>query len=70
MHTSIMWWSMILFWTALFSFGIYLVSNFVSGGSKKDSPFHYLNERLAKGEIDEEEYKRIKAIIKQENSTI
>jgi len=63
-------WSMLLmigFWIGLFSLGVYLLTNFITGGKKKPSPLEILHERLAKGEIDEDEYERLKTIIEQED---
>ncbi|MFD2132187.1 SHOCT domain-containing protein [Pseudogracilibacillus auburnensis] len=56
---------MIIFWVGLISFGIFLIKNFINGGNKKTS-LQIIQERLAKGEIDETEYERIKSIIKQD----
>ncbi|WP_040980893.1 MULTISPECIES: hypothetical protein [Oceanobacillus] len=55
---------MILFWIGLISFGIFLITNFINGDKKKTS-LQIIKERLAKGEIDELEYERLKSIIKQ-----
>lgn len=60
-------WSMILmiiFWIGLFSLGIYLLLNFINGGNRKTALL-IIKERLAKGEIDEMEYERLKSIIKE-----
>ena len=60
-------WAMVLiiiFWIGLISFGIFLITNFING-DKKRTPLQIIKERLAKGEIDELEYKRLKSIIKQ-----
>jgi len=55
---------MIIFWIGLISFGVYLVTNFIKGDKKK-TPLQIIKERLAKGEIDELEYERLKSVIKQ-----
>lgn len=68
MHGYGSFWSMIMmiiFWVGLISLGIFLITNFISGGNKKTS-INIIQERLAKGEIDETEYERLKAIIKQD----
>ena len=68
MHGYGSFWSMIMmiiFWVGLISLGIFLITNFISGGNKKTS-INIIQERLAKGEIDETEYERLKSIIKQD----
>jgi len=68
MHGYGSFWSMILmiiFWVGLISFGIFLITNFINGGNKNTS-LNIIQERLAKGEIDETEYERLKSIIKQD----
>ena len=55
---------MIIFWAGLIIIGLFLVSNYVNGGRKKDS-FGILKERLAEGEIDETEYERLKSILEE-----
>lgn len=68
---------MIIFWIVLIGFGIYLLKRFADGDSKveknnrninkqNNTPLETLQLRLAKGEIDEEEYERLKNIIKQD----
>ncbi len=67
MHGYGSFWSMlimIIFWTGLISFGVFLITYFINGRNKKTS-LQIIQERLAKGEIDEIEYERIKSIIKQ-----
>lgn len=67
MHGYGSFWSiilMIIFWAGLISFGIFLITNFINGGKKK-TPLQIIKKRLAKGEIDEAEYERLKSIIKQ-----
>lgn len=56
---------MIIFWIGLISLGIYLITNFINGSNKR-TPLQIIKERLAKGEIDESEYERLKSIIKQD----
>lgn len=56
---------MIIFWVGLISFGIFLITNFINGGNTKTS-IQIIKERLAKGEIDETEYQRLKSIIKHD----
>ncbi|WP_163970457.1 SHOCT domain-containing protein [Oceanobacillus halotolerans] len=63
-HGSI--WPMILmvvFWIGLLVIGFYLIAKYVNG-DRKQNPEAILKERLAKGEIDEEEYVRLKTILK------
>lgn len=67
MHGYGSFWSiilMIIFWAGLISFGIFLITNFINGGKKK-TPLQIIKKRLAKSEIDETEYERLKSIIKQ-----
>lgn len=55
---------MILFWVGLIVIGSYLVSLYVNGGRKNDS-LDILKERLAKDEIDESEFERLKLVLKK-----
>jgi len=55
---------MIVFWAGLISLGVFLMSRFVNGGNRQ-TPLQILRERLAKGEINENEYERLKTTIKQ-----
>lgn len=67
MHGYGSFWSMIMmifFWVGLISLGIFLITNFINGGNK--NTLNIIQERLAKGEIDETEYERLKSIIKQD----
>lgn len=66
---------MIIFWVILIGLGIYLLTKFINGGNesiknnrntKSNAPLQILQERLAKGEIDEAEYERLKSIIKRD----
>ena len=68
MHGYGSFWSMILMiiiWVGLISFGFFLITNYIHGGNKKTS-LRIIKERLAKGEIDETEYGRLKSIINQD----
>jgi len=56
---------MIIFWIGLFSLGVFLLSNIVSGANKKTTS-QIIKERLTKGEIDEAEYERLESIIKKD----
>lgn len=56
---------MLIFWIVLIGLGIYLITNFIHNG-KKQTPLQILQKRLAKGEIDETEYERLKAIIERD----
>ncbi|MFD1851807.1 MULTISPECIES: SHOCT domain-containing protein [Bacillaceae] len=53
---------MMTFWIVLIIIGFYLISNYLKGGEKRDS-IDILKERLAKGEIDEAEYQRLKSVL-------
>lgn len=69
MHGYGSFWSMMLmivFWVGLISLGIYLITNYMSGSRKKETPLQILQKRLANGEIDEAEYNRLKSILKEE----
>lgn len=60
-------WPMIivfLIWVCLIIIGSYLISLYVHGGHKKTN-LDILKERLAKGEIDEKEYERLKLVLKK-----
>jgi len=62
-------WSMILmitFWVGLISLGVYLIKNYINGGKNEDTSLQIIKKRLAKGEIDETEYERLKTIIEQD----
>ncbi len=62
---------MILFWIVLAIFLIYLIFQFINSRKKpsneNQTPLQTLKQRLAQGEIDEEEYRRLKSIIEQDN---
>jgi len=77
MHTygngyGIIW--MILFWILLLSIVVYLIVKIIKSSKKelpqpteqKQTPLHILQERLVRGDIDEAEYERLKAIIKKD----
>ncbi|KAB8139130.1 SHOCT domain-containing protein [Gracilibacillus oryzae] len=67
MHGYGSYWPMILMmiiWLGLIILGVLLVANFIRGGSRKN-PQKIIKERLAKGEIDEEEYEQLKSILKK-----
>ncbi len=50
-----------LIWIALIVLGFYLVYVFINGkGARRSDPLDILKERLARGEITEEEYDRLK----------
>ena len=66
---------LILFWLALVVLGIYLLVNFVDGNKhptknkqdkKQNSSLNILQDRFAKGEITEAEYKHKKNILKKD----
>ncbi len=67
---------MIGFWIILIGLGIYLLIKFINSGSKinnnskeisrENKPLLILQERLAKGEIDEMEYERLKNILNED----
>lgn len=61
----------LIFCIILFGLGIYLITTFLHNGKKEkdkeiETPLKILQERLAKGEIDEAEYERLKAIIEKD----
>lgn len=60
---------MTIFWAGLIGLGIYLIINYINGSHKQtedDKPLQILQERLARGEIDVEEYERLRAILKED----
>jgi len=67
---------MIVFWVVLIGLGIYLLTRFINGNNKnsknneainnKQTPLQILQERLVRGEIDKEEYERLKSIIQRD----
>lgn len=69
---------MIIFWIVLVGVGIYLLVKFVNGDNKNmkskqyanntTTPLEELQIRLAKGEINEEEYDHLKSIIKRDQA--
>lgn len=58
----VMW----LFWIAIIIGLVYIVKSIIPGGSsdtarsEKETPIDILNKRLARGEINSEEYKRLR----------
>lgn len=71
MHGNGSFWVMLfmgIVWLGLIIFGIYLTIHFIRGDQKtnhehSNASLEMLKERLAKGEIDEAEYERLKSII-------
>lgn len=56
------WWGwilMVLFWVGVAALAVWLVRQTRSGAGRSD-PRTVLDERLARGEIDVDEYRRIK----------
>lgn len=52
---------MIIYLLVLFSIGVYLIRYFVYGSKKQQkTPIDILNEQLVKGELNEEDYDRLK----------
>lgn len=51
---------MFLFWGLLIFLGFYLMKNYINGRTTNTNYLDILKERLAKGEITEEEYERLK----------
>jgi putative membrane protein len=71
-QAGLMWGGMILFW-GLLIWGIYAVVNSSTRrpGSSAETGIdarHILDERLARGEIDTEEYGRLRDVISSDNS--
>lgn len=69
---------MILFWILLVVIAVYLIAKIIKNSNKKkpvgpkeekldNAPLQILQERLAKGEMDEVEYERLKDIIRRDN---
>jgi len=56
---------MIIFWIVLFVIGFFLIKSFISEKPRQLDSLELLNIRLVKGEITEEEYIRLKDIIKK-----
>ncbi|MCF3942281.1 SHOCT domain-containing protein [Oceanobacillus alkalisoli] len=52
---------MIIAWLGLIFIGVLLIRNFTKG---KPNTYKILKERFAKGEIDKEEFERIKSVQK------
>jgi putative membrane protein len=70
-QAGLMWAGMIVFW-GLLIWGIYaLISNANRGSSGKadvGDARHILDERLARGEIDAEEYRRLRELMSSDDS--
>jgi len=59
------WWIlmmviMVLFWAAVIAVAVWAVSHFTGARGQSKSPLDIAKERLAKGEISEEEFERLK----------
>ena len=67
---SLMWVGIVAFWAlliwALFLFG---TSSSRGGGEGRDDPRRILATRLARGEIDGDEYRRLRALLKTDDGT-
>lgn len=53
---------MMIVWLGLIILGCILIRNFIHGGHRSK---RILRERLARGEIDNEEFERLKSILKE-----
>jgi putative membrane protein len=51
---------MVVVWGSIIGAAIWAVSRFTGGENKRTSPLDIARERLAKGEISEEEFERIR----------
>jgi putative membrane protein len=51
---------MVLFWAAVVAVAVWAVSHFTGARGQSKSPLDIAKERLAKGEISEEEFERLK----------
>jgi putative membrane protein len=63
MHGGMMMFGMIFFWVVLLCLGFYMMRNYANGNNKSttsNNPNDILKERLAKGEISEDEYDRLR----------
>jgi putative membrane protein len=54
-----------IFWVIVIGIAVYIINKLIKNSNARnlresDKPFEILNERLARGEITEEEYTRIK----------
>jgi putative membrane protein len=56
---------MVIFWVILFVIGFFLIKSFIYEKPRQLDSLELLNIRLVKGEITEEEYIRLKDIIKK-----
>lgn len=70
---------MLVFWIGLLFVGVYLILKFTKGtnqnndfsrnkNNENETPIAILQKRLAKGEIDETQYERLKNIIIRDES--
>lgn len=55
---------MLLFWGGLFAVVVVVLRRFLSGSFRQRSAEELLAERLARGEIDEAEYTRLRDIVR------
>jgi len=56
----------------LLIYGIYLLNNKSNSKQKRglsDDPVYILKERLARGEINEEEYERLRKVLREEETS-
>ena len=62
---GLMWLGMIVFWGLLIWAAYALITNLTRkpGGVSGDDPVRILDQRLARGEIDAEEYRRLRDLI-------
>ena len=59
------WWlwmaiMMVVVWGGIIAIAVWAVGRFTGGGNERISPLDIARERLAKGEISEEEFERIR----------
>jgi putative membrane protein len=57
---EIMMVGMFFFWGLLIFICFYLMKNYINGSRKPSNPIDILKERLAKGEISEEDFDQMK----------
>lgn len=55
---------MFLFWAVLIFLGFYLMKSYMNGSQQSNNHLNILKERLAKGEISDAEYERLKVKLK------
>ena len=70
------WWQMSLMWVGIAAFwglliwAVYLFATSSSrGGEGREDPRRILAMRLARGEIDGDEYRRLRALLKSDDRT-